>query len=524
MEKTEKKTKTEGIILRPSQLEAIEWMKTRESASPYGGILADQVGAGKTFTVAGFLKESPLWPVLILVPKSLVWQWVGVLNDSEMDVDIHVISTAKKSGSSKKVKENNNGLDFMKLIVATHGCLLDPPEAMMNRSWGRIIVDEAHCAKNPKSLTSRNLVALRAHAKWALTATPVQNCREDLLAIAKAVGIVSEDPKFVREMFVHQTFSIGEKLHQNTENSLGDLAHAHAPKGLFVTTVNVPLTSEQEIEAYQDATKLLAKVGIALDSKDEDDDADDEDSKETERDDSRCISTKDGYGSNMNMCRMAFLRCRQASTHPALYYESMASSNANVHGMEFRLKAERAIAVPAIEVSSKIRYLVDDVLAHPDQASIVFCEWSSEMALIVDALRAGGAKAFSYQGKLSVTEREDVLSRFRKAAAKKAEPTALVAQIKCASAGLNLQCACRAYFMRPQWNPASERQAIGRLHRSGQERDVHVIRLVATTRDSKTVDEMALGKQLAKLKCITEVMEDDEMERVLFSPLSVSKG
>lgn len=87
----------------------------------------------------------------------------------------------------------------------------------------------------------------------------------------------------------------------------------------------------------------------------------------------------------------------------------------------------------------------------------------------------------------------------------------LVAQIKCASAGLNLQCASRAYIMRPQWNPAVERQAVGRLHRSGQTRDVNVIRLVG----KDTIDEMVLQRQRGKLTCITSTMKDDEMERVL---------
>ena len=454
----------ERFHLRPAQLEAIEWMKAREATPPYGGILADNVGAGKTYTIAGLLKHSPLWPVLILVPKSLIWQWVSVIDEACLDEELHVVPKA-----SKKIDEVM-GKDKNKLIVATHGCLLDPPKEMTSRSWGRIIVDEAHCAKNSKSITSRSLRKLRAHAKWAITATPVQNCRDDLLAIAGALGITSQDTNFVREVFVGRASHASHASHASLE----------LPP-LFVKVIEVPLTGDLEVKAYQDATKLLAKV-----------------------DDS----------SSSNMCRMAFLRCRQAATHPCLFYESMANSmNESSHSLslDLRLEAQRARDLPVAKASSKIGYLVKDVLAHPDEAAVVFCEWSSEMGLVIDALRSAGANAFSYNGKLSVQERQDVLTTFRKCA----KPAVLVAQIKCASAGLNIQCASRAYIMRPQWNPATERQVVGRLHRSGQEREVHVMRLVAKFEGHKTVDELTLNKQQGKLRCITEVMKDDEMERVL---------
>ena len=490
-------------------------MQKRESVAPYGGILADNVGAGKTFTIAGLLRESPLWPVLILVPKSLIWQWMDVLNDADLEEELHVVPSARRNKTKEKNKDAivvGIGMEGNKLILATHGCLLDPPEEMLNRSWGRIVVDEAHCAKNPKSITNRSLLALRAHAKWGLTATPVQNCKDDLSAIARALGIVSDDPKFIREMFVHQTTPLEEP-------------DRTSDKRLSVTTMSIPLQKEMEVKAYRDAVKLLARVGISLDAKEDEE----EDGQEQEQEfDLFPEWANTNTNPNTNMCRMAFLRCRQAATHPSLYYESMSASLASASAseshtrcIEFRIMAEQARTIPAIEASSKIEFIVNDVLSHPDQAAVVFCEWSSEMRLIVDALRSAGAEALSYNGKLSVQEREDVLSRFRKWSQKANQPTVLVAQIKCASAGLNLQCACRGYIMRPQWNPATERQAIGRLHRSGQERDVHVIRLVASIPSdgegakTKTVDELALGKQQIKLKCITEVMKDGEMEKTL---------
>lgn len=44
--------------------------------------------------------------------------------------------------------------------------------------------------------------------------------------------------------------------------------------------------------------------------------------------------------------------------------------------------------------------------------------------------------------------------------------------------GINLTQANRVFLMEPSFNPAVEAQAIGRVHRLGQKRNVEVIRLV----------------------------------------------
>lgn len=43
---------------------------------------------------------------------------------------------------------------------------------------------------------------------------------------------------------------------------------------------------------------------------------------------------------------------------------------------------------------------------------------------------------------------------------------------------LTLTAASRAYLMEPQWNPAIEEQALARICRIGQEKDVTTVRFV----------------------------------------------
>jgi len=44
--------------------------------------------------------------------------------------------------------------------------------------------------------------------------------------------------------------------------------------------------------------------------------------------------------------------------------------------------------------------------------------------------------------------------------------------------GLNLTVANRVHILEPQWNPSIEKQAIGRVMRLGQEKQVAIVRYI----------------------------------------------
>jgi len=66
--------------------------------------------------------------------------------------------------------------------------------------------------------------------------------------------------------------------------------------------------------------------------------------------------------------------------------------------------------------------------------------------------------------------------------------------MKCGSLGLNLTCANHVILTDPWWNPALDNQAIDRVHRIGQTKDVHVHRIVVPN----TVEDRIMGLQKAK--------------------------
>ena len=83
-------------------------------------------------------------------------------------------------------------------------------------------------------------------------------------------------------------------------------------------------------------------------------------------------------------------------------------------------------------------------------------------------------QVFRIDGSVPRDDRVDQINAF-----KRAPPGAVfIIQIKSGGQGLNLQEATRVYITAPAWNPATELQAIGRSHRTGQNHTVFVKKLV----------------------------------------------
>ena len=89
-------------------------------------------------------------------------------------------------------------------------------------------------------------------------------------------------------------------------------------------------------------------------------------------------------------------------------------------------------------------------------------------------------------GDLSPARRQEVIDEF----SQDSNQTVLLAQIEAGGVGLNIQSANIVILCEPQWKPSTEQQAISRVYRMGQTRDVLVYRLL--TKDSIDEPIMAL--------------------------------
>src|SRR4029078_6539539 len=138
------------IELRPHQRSAV--LRIRESLHEFGGaVLCDPVGTGKTFIA---LAVPPIDSRLIVVaPAVLKEMWFRALEKADRSAD------------------------FISFESLSRGSL-------PGRSCDFVIVDEAHHARNPKTVRYRFLSQIMSRSDvLLLTATPIHKRRADLVAL-----------------------------------------------------------------------------------------------------------------------------------------------------------------------------------------------------------------------------------------------------------------------------------------------------------------------------------------------------
>ncbi|KAM3068187.1 hypothetical protein ACMFMG_011234 [Clarireedia jacksonii] len=142
-------------------------------------------------------------------------------------------------------------------------------------------------------------------------------------------------------------------------------------------------------------------------------------------------------------------------------------------------------------MSTKIKALVADLSKHnttekrsaPDLLSyylpaqltfrsVVFSYWTNTLDIIQLMLNHTGIAHTRIDGKTSLPKRSEALRAFQH----NDSARVILVSITCGGAGLDLTAGSRVYLLEPHWNPMIEEQALCRVHRVGQEREVTTIR------------------------------------------------
>jgi SNF2 family DNA or RNA helicase len=401
------------------QLYGVGWMVTREESTPMGGFLCDEMGLGKTIQVIYLMKLKRVQATLIVVPNSLVDQWIA-----------EIFKFSKLTVSMLEDCQNTD------VVITTYSkfvpkCTLFPE--LFKRHWDRVILDEGHEIRTAKSIRYKNICLLDTPRRWILTGTPIYNKRSDYDTLRKWVTGGSSS--------IH-----GSLILRRTKKSVG----LDIPQCVFENC---------ELEMYPDEWERYCQTfymyqGMSLDG--------------------------------MTLLE-ALLRVRQLSIHPSIFDVSYTGR------------------------SKKMDTIIENIQGHPREKSIVFSQFHKEMDILQGELESHGVPVYRLDGSVPMEERDSIVQGFK---TNMVVPSPVfIIQIKTGGQGLNLQEATRVYITSPSWNPASEVQAIGRAHRKGQTKTVHVKKMVYTASDStaQSIDEAIIALQGAKSEVYADVLKDPSL-------------
>ncbi|TMW67746.1 hypothetical protein Poli38472_007418 [Pythium oligandrum] len=205
-----------------------------------------------------------------------------------------------------------------------------------------------------------------------------------------------------------------------------------------------------------------------------------------------------------------------------------AASQASVEATDNQESATVTSGNAELFLSTKLRRLIKDLCAIRDDNSraadpaerrkiVIFSQWTHMLEMVADVLTHHKFRHCMFHGGMTQETRERVLHKF----ASDPETDVLVISLKAGGVGLNLTSASVVILLDPWWNPGVEDQAIDRVHRLGQTRDVIVKRYVV----EDTVEDMILQLQQRKEKLAKNVLvaaksaEDKNSERLSMEDL-----
>ncbi|KAH7343013.1 SNF2 family N-terminal domain-containing protein [Rhexocercosporidium sp. MPI-PUGE-AT-0058] len=142
------------------------------------------------------------------------------------------------------------------------------------------------------------------------------------------------------------------------------------------------------------------------------------------------------------------------------------------------------------------------------EKSVVFSYWTYTLDLIESGLISDSILYTRVDGQLAPTKRNEAIRKFQE------DPTiqVILVSITCGGAGLDLTSGSIVYLMEPQWNPMMEEQALCRVHRMGQTKDVTTIRYrIRDSFEEKVVIIQERKKDLAALTFSNERISEEDV-------------
>jgi SNF2 family DNA or RNA helicase len=445
-----------GRLFAPYQHDGVKWMLGMEHqvSGPKGGFLCDEMGLGKTVQLVATMLGNRKPRTLIIVPKSIITQWSEEIAKFAPGLQVAVFD-----GPNRVLDKTADVTLVPYTLLTMKGESLDAKTPLHMVKWDRVILDEAHEIRNKGSKLFKSVCRLDSGIRWLVTGTPVFNSIQDFVSLCTFLGI----PK----SFV-----------QGRTKEIKDIYILRRTKDDLVERLRLPPCYFENVELDMFTEERALYECVFTEAQD---------------------TIKDAFRNavSLNAKNMVILECllraRQCMIWPQMYLNGVAMKNETIP-MQWEGR------------SNKMETLFRMIQEHPDEKSLVFCQFRGEMNYIQSQLKC---PVFRVDGSVPKDERVRQIEGFKKASS----GAVFIIQIKSGGQGLNLQEATRVYIMAPSWNPATELQAIGRSHRTGQTQAVYVKKLIYKECPRfVSVEEEMMALQGHKSIVCSEVLNDDRVK------------
>ncbi|KAH7077840.1 SNF2 family N-terminal domain-containing protein [Paraphoma chrysanthemicola] len=449
-----------------------------------GGLLADDMGLGKTLSILALIctsldhdtgNEDPSLPTLVVTTKSTVPGWQSQIGKH---VRYGQLRTAIYHGPHRHFLAPR--FDDHDVIVTTYETLRLDREAegpLFQHQWRRLVLDEAHHIRNRASQTFIAACSIKSYYRWCLTGTPIHNSLDDYGALLSFLGV----PGFTeKSMF---DFWIAKPIKENKSDGFARLQ-------ILVRNTCLRRTKESIGDVLQLPQRQETTMYVSLDQQDQ---------ILYDFFKAKCASLTSGVKTTITtvtrsdenyrggiICLLNFLRSICNHGEQLLPDNALRMWNTREESMftsgEVRMR-DKSGGSP--KFSAKVLALLGNLLtAHTptydiegnciSAKSVVFSYSTKMLDLIQQALSHFELTSCRIDGSTSLEGRSNVLKNFTE----DGDCSIMLATIGSAGEGLDLTTANHVHIIEPHWNPMAEAQAVDRVYRIGQMREVFVTRYI----------------------------------------------
>ncbi len=409
-------------------------------------LLSDEVGLGKTIEALMVLKEyiqrAMVQSFLILTPTPLVSQWQQEMK-SKFNID--ACSTDDK-GFCSGVK---SFWDKPFVVASINQAKSRKNEGfIIKREYDMVIVDEAHHLKNRSTLNWKLVNSLKKRFILLLTATPVEN---NLMELYNLITLLKpgqlETATSFRKKFMTKGDPTDPKnrallkglLNQVMIRNTRALANINIPPR-FAETIRIK-PDEREKAFYEKLEDLI----FSLDQK------------------------KQG---RIKMVVKNLLA--QAGSSPRaveLTLQNMLEKENYTREHQKELKAVAGLCRAALD-TPKNKMLLKLIKASKEKI-IVFVKYKGTIEHLEEFLEWNNISFVLFHGSMGNKQKDAAIDQFR-------DTTKVLVTTEIGGEGRNLQFCSRMVNYDLPWNPMKIEQRIGRIHRIGQEKEVHIYNFCAS--------------------------------------------
>lgn len=432
-------------ILRNYQKSGFRWLKTMTTYG-FGGILADDMGIGKTIQMIALLqaeKEVNKKAIsLVICPSSLLLNWQHEIDKFSTDLSSIIIS-----GSGDERKALIHKLPDYDIAITSYDYLKRDVLEYDHITFTYQILDEAQYIKNHNTKNAHSVKLIHAQHKFALTGTPIENSLAELWSIFDFLmpGYLYNYAYFKGQYEI-------PIVKENDLIALQELRRLVEPFILRRVKKDVLKELPEKVENtllvdLDEEARKLYMANVALVKKDLND-----------------AVERQGLNKSRIMILSMLTRLRQLCCDPRLLYE-------NYHGTSAKLDACMQLIESCREAGKKV---------------LIFSQFTSLLALIEEALDNQGTPYYLLKGSTPKAQRQHLVNAFNT----NDIPVFLIS-LKAGGTGLNLTSAEVVIHFDPWWNISAQNQATDRAYRIGQHNNVQVFKLIA--RD--TIEERIMSLQ-----------------------------